>query len=106
MFTSTSRISVRAVLAAVIVTAFCAGTVPAQTTAPQPGGRGKAAPKRPAQKPAPPVVPVAPKAAEPAPPPKPVATDVRLKTIYVNGDMRTESVMYQKGERQRYEFGD
>jgi hypothetical protein len=37
-----------------------------------------------------------------APPPQ----DVRFKSIYTAGDMKTESVTYIKGERERYEFQD
>jgi len=39
----------------------------------------------------------------PAPPPP---QDVRFKTTYTNGEMKTESVTYLKGARERYEFQD
>src|SRR5262245_3737535 len=39
----------------------------------------------------------------PAPPPP---QDVRFKSTYTNGDMKTESVTYIKGARERYEFQD
>ena len=39
----------------------------------------------------------------PTPPPPP---DVRFKSIYTAGDMKTESVTYIKGERERYEVQD
>jgi hypothetical protein len=39
----------------------------------------------------------------PAPPPP---QDVRFKSTYTNGDMKTESVTYIKGARERFEFQD
>lgn len=39
----------------------------------------------------------------PAPPPP---QDVRFKSTYTNGDMKTESVTFIKGARERYEFQD
>src|SRR5688572_25285639 len=50
-----------------------------------------------------PAAPTAKPAPEPAPPPP---QDVRFKSVYTNGDMKTESVTYIKGERERYEFQD
>ncbi len=65
----------------------------AKPAAPQ----GKPAPAKPAAaKPAAPE-PVTP----PAPPPPP---DVRYKAVYSTGDMKTESLTYVKGERERFEF--
>src|SRR4029434_4330875 len=39
-------------------------------------------------------------------PTPPAPQDVRFKSIYTAGDMKTESVTYMKGERERYEFQD
>jgi hypothetical protein len=48
-----------------------------------------------------------PPAAEPAKPPAPPPPqDVRFKSTYTNGDLKTESVTYIKGERERFEFQD
>ena len=48
-----------------------------------------------------------PPAPEPAKPPAPPPPqDVRFKSTYTNGDMKTESVTYIKGERERFEFQD
>ena len=55
-------------------------------------------------KPAAPTAKPAPEAAKPPAPPPP--QDVRFKSVYTNGDMKTESVTYIKGERERYEFQD
>ena len=55
-------------------------------------------------KPAPTAKPAAPEPVKaPAPPPP---QDVRFKSTYTNGDMKTESVTYIKGARERYEFQD
>ena len=81
----------------------------------QPAGQGQkpAAPQRPAaptaKPPAPTAKPPAPSAAKPAEPPappKPVAQDVRIKTVYSAAGQKTESVTYRKGARERFEFGD
>ena len=56
---------------------------------------------KPAQPTAKPAAPETVKA--PAPPPP---QDVRFKSTYTNGDMKTESVTYIKGARERYEFQD
>src|SRR5262245_50239586 len=56
---------------------------------------------KPAQPTAKPAAPEQAKA--PAPPPP---QDVRFKSTYTNGDMKTESVTYIKGARERYEFQD
>ena len=48
--------------------------------------------------------PAAPEPAKaPAPPPP---QDVRFKSVYTNGEMKTESVAYIKGARERFEFQD
>jgi hypothetical protein len=92
------------------VVALFASPLDAQTAAPRPGARGQTPPKAPApRQPAtpqrPPAQPAA-KPAEPPPPPKPVAQDLHMKTVYTTGDQKTESVLYRKGERERFEFGD
>jgi hypothetical protein len=48
--------------------------------------------------------PAAPEPAKPPAPPPP--QDVRFKSTYTNGDMKTESVTFIKGARERYEFQD
>ena len=40
------------------------------------------------------------------PPPQRPAQDLRFRTVYASGGQRTESVSYQKGVRERFEFGD
>jgi hypothetical protein len=77
----------------------------AQTPAPT-------APKKPAQPARPRTTAPAPKpaTAAPAAPAKPPAPpppeDVRFKSTYTTGEMKTESVTYIKGERERFEFQD
>jgi len=105
----TSRAIRLLVTIAALAAILSASTVRAQTTQ-RPGGRAQT-PARPAtQKPAPqkrtPAGQTTQKPAEPALPPKPVAQDLRFKTVYTTGDQRTESVSYQKGSRERYEFAD
>jgi hypothetical protein len=82
----------------------------AQTATPRPGARGQTpprtpAPRQPATPQRPPAQPAA-KPAEPPPPPKPVAQDLRMKTVYSTGPQRTESLTFIKGNRERYEFAD
>jgi hypothetical protein len=86
----------------------------AQTQSPPPKPAPKATPgqARPAQtKPAPPTKTAAsstpktePEPAKPAAPPLP--QDVRFKSMYTSADLKTESVTYIKGERERFEFQD
>ncbi|HUK33686.1 MAG TPA: hypothetical protein VLV86_07240 [Vicinamibacterales bacterium] len=86
-------------LAVASVIAASAPSVGAQTA-----GRGRGqTPAKPA-KPAAPAKPAP--AAKPAEPPKPVAQDLLMKTVYTNGDQKTESVTFRQGERERFEFGD
>jgi len=92
------------------VVALFAAPLDAQTAAQRPGARGQtpprpAAPRQPANPQRPPAQPAA-KSAEPPPLPKPVAQDLRMKTVYTAGEQKTESVTYRKGERERFEFGD
>ena len=66
-------------------------------------------PAKPAPKTAPPATakPVPAKPPEPVKPPAPPPPqDVRFKSTYTTGDMKTESVTYIKGERERFEFQD
>src|SRR5687767_12750003 len=118
MLRTTSRASIRlSLVAAAVAAAFCVAPLHAQTQQ-RPAGRGQTTqPAQPArrpatQKPAAPTAkpPAAPapiqQAAPPAPPPPPAAQDLRFKTIYTTADQKTESVSYQKGQRQRFEFAD
>jgi len=73
---------------------------PARPAAAKPS-TAKPSTAKPAQPTAKPAVPEVAKA--PAPPPP---QDVRFKSRYVAGEMKTESVTYIKGERERYEFQD
>jgi hypothetical protein len=103
----TSRFSVASALALSFVLALSVSPLLAeapQAQRRQTPARPPAAPRQPAQPQTPPVA--AAKPAEPAPPPKPVAQDLRMKTVYTTGEQKTESVTYQKGERERFEFGD
>jgi len=101
-----SILSLFVVMSVSPVQAQTAAKPPAQTKTPP-----KAAPKAPARPaarppaPAPAVPAAAAKPAEPLPPP-PVAQDLHMKTVYTTGPQKTESVLYRKGERERYEFGD
>jgi len=79
-----------------------------QTAKPAPAQpRALQQPRAPQQKPP---APTAKPAAKPPEPPKPPAPpppeDVRFKTTYTTGDMKTESVTFVKGQRERYEFED
>ena len=68
----------------------------------------KPAPAQPARPrtaaPAPKPAPAPPATAKPPAPPPP--QDVRFKSTYTTGEMKTESVTYIKGERERFEFQD
>ena len=97
------------------VVALYAPTLRAQTaqTAPKPAAPKPAAPQTKAPPKAPPrpaakapAPAAAAKPAEPPPPPKPVAQDLHMKTVYTTGPQKTESVLYRKGERERFEFGE
>jgi hypothetical protein len=97
---------------AVAAAAFTVAPLEAQTPQ-RPAGRGQTPPpaRRPApQKPAAPApaasAPAPAPPAAPAPPPAPAAQDLRFKTIYTTAGQKTESVSYQKGQRQRFEFAD
>ena len=65
-------------------------------------------PAKPAPKPAPSTAkPATAKPPEPVKPPAPPPPqDVRFRSTYTTGDMKTESVTYIKGERERFEFQD
>ena len=112
------RLVVLVAAASSFVTAPLHAQTPAKP-APKPAAPSTQAPAKPAPKPAPkpaaprqqapakPAAPAQPVAqAPPAPPPAPVAQDLRFKTVYATGDLRTESVSYQKGARERFEFDD
>lgn len=65
--------------------------------------------KPPARAPTAKPVPAPPVAAAPANPVAPVpppAQDLRFKATYTTGGLKTESVTYMKGERERFEFAD
>jgi hypothetical protein len=80
-----------------------ATSLAAQGQTQKPAARPPAKPAAPqARKPAP--APAIPVAAEPVQAPAPPPPDVRFKAVYTTGDMKTESVSYVKGERERYEF--
>src|SRR5262245_52567533 len=96
----------RSALAAIVALALPLAALPvaAQTQTQKPPARpstAKPSTAKPAQPTAKPAAPEPVKA--PAPPPP---QDVRFKSIYTNGDLKTESVTYIKGGRERYEFQD
>ena len=103
---------ISAILSFVLV--LGASPLSAQTApkpAPKPAApQTKTPPKAPARPPARPSAPAAAapaaKPAEPPAPPKPIAQDLRMKTVYSTGPQRTESLMFTKGMRERYEFAD
>src|SRR5687767_850708 len=98
------------ILSALILSMFVVSSAPLYAqTAPKPTPRPKALAKptaKPSAKTPAPVPAPAAKPAEPAPPPKVIAQDLRMKTVYTAADQKTESVTYQKGVRERFEFGD
>ena len=90
----------RSVLLLAILTLLAPGlTLPAAAQTQKP-------PAKPAPKPAPSTAkPATAKPPEPvAPPPPP--QDVRFKSTYTTGDLKTESATYIKGDRERFEFQD
>jgi len=110
MSISSRRFNVVSAIMLMCVVALFASPLDAQTATQRPGARGQTpprapAPRQPATPQRPPAQPAA-KPAEPPPPPRPVAQDLRMKTVYTTGDQKTESVTYRKGERERFEFGD
>jgi hypothetical protein len=105
MLPSTSRSILRTVLTLAAAAAIVwDAPLSAQTAKPQAPAR-RPAPQKPAAPAPKPAAPAA-KPAEPPAPPKPVAQDLRFKTVYTAGDQRTESVSFQKGVRERFEFAD
>jgi hypothetical protein len=101
--------SVRPLAALFIAGALIVGARPLAAQAPAPP---KPAPAKP--RPAPPKsatpapakpAPAAPVAVAKAPTPPP-PQDVRFKSVYTTGEMKTEGVTYIKGERERFEFQD
>ena len=115
------RSALALLVGAVFVLASHAGVVGAQTAA-KPGAKpttpakpAVSPAKPPARAPAPTAKPTAKPApapsvaAAPAPPAAPVpppAQDLRFKTTYTTAGLKTESVTYMKGERERFEFAD
>ena len=102
----TSR-SARLLAASIIATTLAISARPLAAQAPAPP---KPAPAKP--RPVPPKssgpakpAPAAPAAAAKAPAP-PAPQDVRFKSVYTTGQMKTEGVTYIKGERERFEFQD
>ena len=75
------------------------GAAPATPATPRPATprRGATPPATTPAKPA--AAPIEAKKAEPPPPP-----DARFRTVYTAGDQKTDTVMFVKGPRKRYEF--
>jgi hypothetical protein len=92
---------------AIAVGTFASSPLLAQTAA-KPSAQTKTPPKGKAPaRPAPKTpAPAAAKPAAPAPAAKPVAQDLRMKTVYTAGDLKTETVTSIKGMRERFEFAD
>ena len=105
-----TRLAPPSVLLFTVVSFLLAGLpLAAQAPAPAPPRRPAPAQPRPPQTRTPAPAPAKPaaKPAEPAKPPAPPPPqDVRFKTTYSTGAMKTESVTYIKGERERFEFQD
>jgi hypothetical protein len=100
-----SRLSSFVALVTVVAVAFTGMPVSAQTPQRRPAPQRKApAPKAPAPK-APAAAPTA-KPAEPVTPPPPPPADARFKTTYTTAGVKTETVTYVKGARERFEFQD
>jgi hypothetical protein len=79
----------------------------AQTKAPPKPAAPQAKPPARAPQAKAPAKPAAPAvAAAPAPPAPPTPQDLRYKTTYTTGGLKTESVTFMKGERERFEFAD
>ena len=103
-------------LVAVAVAGVCGLTVSAQAPAQQrpaqnaqqkPPATTRKPPAPQTQKPAPPATTAKPaEPARPPAPPPPVHEDVRYRTTYTTQGMRTETVTYVKGQRERFEFQD
>jgi hypothetical protein len=103
----TARLVSRLVALAGSAVLLSAWSLAAQTTAPKPpASTQKPAPRAPA-KPAPTAKPTtAAPAATAKPPAPPPPEDLHFKTVYTNGDQKTETVTYIKGDRERFEFQD
>jgi len=103
----TARLVSRLVVSASSVVFLGAWSVAAQTTAKPPASTQKPAARAPAKPAAPTAKPAAtapPVTAKPPAPPPP--EDLHYKTVYMNGDQKTETITYIKGERERFEFQD
>ena len=104
---SHARLVSRLVVSAGSILLLGAWSVAAQTTAKPPASTQKPAPRAPAKPAAPTTakpVATAPVTAKPPAPPPP--EDLHFKTVYTNGDQKTETVTYIKGDRERFEFQD
>ena len=95
-----SRLASLVALFTVAIVALAGMPLSAQTPQRRP------APQAPQQKPQTAVAPAA-QPAEPVKPPAPLPqADVRFKTTYTAEGLKTESVTYVKGQRERFEFQD
>jgi len=106
------RLVSRLVVSTSSVLLLSAWSLEAQTAAPAqakpPASTQKPAARPSTAKPAPstakPAAPTPTVAAKPPAPPPP--EDLHFKTVYTNGDQKTETVTYIKGDRERFEFQD
>lgn len=97
-----SRPSPLATLFAVVAVAFSSLPLSAQTQQQRPAQQQPRSPRQKPPAPAP-----ATKPAEPTrPPAPPPPEDVRFRTTYTTEGMKTETVTYVKGQRERFEFQD
>jgi hypothetical protein len=109
----TARLVSRLVVSTSSVLLLSAWSLEAQTAAPaqaKPPAATQKPPARPSTaKPAPstakPAAPT-PTVAAAKPPAPPPPEDLHFKTVYTNGDQKTETVTYIKGNRERFEFQD
>src|SRR5262245_42722841 len=107
-----ARLVSRLVVSTSSVLLLSAWSLEAQTAAPAqakpPASTQKPAARPSTAKPAPstakPAAPTPTVAAKPPAPPPP--EDLHFKTVYTNGDQKTETVTYIKGDRERFEFQD
>jgi len=106
-----SRLSSLVALFTVAAVALTGMPLSAQTPQRRPAPQApQQKPPAPQQKPPAPKPPAAAPAAKPAEPVRPPAPppqgDVRFKTMYTTEGMKTETVTYIKGQRERFEFQD
>jgi len=97
------RLRLLAIVCAALTFAAAVDTADAQQPTPRKGGAPAtprpATPRRGGTPPAAPAKPAEVKKAEPPP-----APDARFRTVYTAGDQKTDTVMFVKGPRKRYEF--